>query len=376
MSIKIRCICAWEGNVKDELAGKKVRCPDCRGSIDIPLPAAAKPSQLQSIPIQSGGFRIDDSSPMLKPLAGEIVKPQTPPAGTPPAPAPQPKPAAAATARPLASQVPPPIPLPRPSALQQVPAPPAVPITAAAAGDTKSCPFCAETIKAAAKKCRFCGESLDGSDKKKSRKKAAAENPFDEWDADLSSDGYDEVEVVSGGQGRRRSESVEEEYNPWEAPPAQSHSRTRRSRVIGASPLHRLGGRILDGLVGLVACIPGYAVLFYGVSQSSPGNISPLVNIGGIIVGIAGIILLATSLHLYRRGKCIGKHIVGLTVWDAATGQPAGFLKTFGRELLPGIVSIIPLLGAVVVLVDILAIFRESRRRLVDELLGTDVLAD
>lgn len=29
--------------------------------------------------------------------------------------------------------------------------------------DTKPCPSCAETIKAAAKKCRFCGEILDGS---------------------------------------------------------------------------------------------------------------------------------------------------------------------------------------------------------------------
>jgi uncharacterized RDD family membrane protein YckC len=79
---------------------------------------------------------------------------------------------------------------------------------------------------------------------------------------------------------------------------------------------------------------------------------------------------------LYSKGKSIGKNIVGLTVCHASTGQPAGFMKTFGRELLPGLVGIIPLLGAILVLVDVLAILRESHRRLVDEVLGTVVLAD
>lgn len=46
----------------------------------------------------------------------------------------------------------------RQATLGAAPAPGA---TATAEGDTKSCPFCAETIKQAARVCRYCGRTLD-----------------------------------------------------------------------------------------------------------------------------------------------------------------------------------------------------------------------
>jgi hypothetical protein len=51
MSIKLRCVCTWEGNVRDSLAGSKVRCPECRGVLVVPAVACpADPAALPKSP--------------------------------------------------------------------------------------------------------------------------------------------------------------------------------------------------------------------------------------------------------------------------------------------------------------------------------------
>ena len=36
MAIKVNCACGKESMAKDEMAGKKVRCPQCKATADIP----------------------------------------------------------------------------------------------------------------------------------------------------------------------------------------------------------------------------------------------------------------------------------------------------------------------------------------------------
>jgi len=130
---------------------------------------------------------------------------------------------------------------------------------------------------------------------------------------------------------------------------------------------------MVEGFIVLLACLPGGVIAEVG--KQTP-NGEPLSLIGGGLVLAAVLSLGVLDLIFFCQGKSIGKKIFGLTVYDCTTGMPAGFLKTFLRDLLPNLVSCVPVVGALVTLIDVLFIFSSDRRRLVDRICNTVVVAD
>lgn len=335
MSIQIRCICTWEGKVNDSLAGKKVRCPDCGGTLQVPAAGAAPPAP----PVTA-------RAPSPPPAPAPAPPARTPVAVPPPPPAAASKPSGLGAQSPFAKPMP------------AAPAPKAPP-AAAAAEATKACPFCAETIRAAAVKCRFCGESLDGSGgkKKNSRPARPQEEVYDTFDSEIPFEEYEDA------------------GNPFAAPATRhTPAASPRRGMVGASPVTRLLARVLDNVISLIALVPGYGLIIAG---SPDAQNDPSMLFAGIgLLGVGVLTLLIINIVLLCSGKTIGKKLLSLTIHSWETGRPCGFGISFVREIIPTLAGVVPFLGGLFVLVDIFFIFRDDRRRIVDLMFKTVVLAD
>jgi uncharacterized RDD family membrane protein YckC len=100
---------------------------------------------------------------------------------------------------------------------------------------------------------------------------------------------------------------------------------------------------------------------------------------GFALIGLGAILLLATAIYqlviLSTRGQSIGKRILGIRIVTYDDGRnPRGVKTIVLRGVLPGLISNIPLIGAIFGIVNICFIFRDDRRRLHDLIAGTQVV--
>lgn len=157
------------------------------------------------------------------------------------------------------------------------------------------------------------------------------------------------------------------------APPQAEVGEVRDTAPELASPGLRLGGAVLDALILGVVAVP--LVFVFGIVDfSSPRE--PTFADGAIstVLGM-GIFVLINGHFLAKHGQTIGKRLVGTRIVSVVDGKLLPLQKLIALRYLPmWLVSIVPFIGNIANLVNVLFIFREDRRCVHDLIAGTKVI--
>jgi len=139
-------------------------------------------------------------------------------------------------------------------------------------------------------------------------------------------------------------------------------------------PLASRGARLLAVVLDTVLLF-----LLWAAGQNAvdgladhPAWKAPLV---GVVLGGALALTLGQVTLLARRGQTMGKMALRIRIVDDRDESNPGFWRAcVRRQVLPGLIGAIPVLGGVFALIDLLNIFGEERRCLHDLLADTKVV--
>ena len=160
--------------------------------------------------------------------------------------------------------------------------------------------------------------------------------------------------------------------NPYAPPPAPvSDQDDEASHLAGRG--QRLAAAILDGVIGIVCAIP-IMVLFGMFDYLKAGRPLPFtLTLASTVSGIVLFVVVHGYL-LKTHGQTVGKKLIGVRIVDLDNQLPR-FGKLIGLRYLPiWAVTVIPVIGQILPLIDALFIFRKDRRCLHDLIAGTRVV--
>ncbi len=184
-----------------------------------------------------------------------------------------------------------------------------------------------------------------------------------------------------------RHEFIADPPNPYAPPTATvadvgDHAGTERRLAERGT---RLGASLIDTLVMLLLFAPA---MFAGMASGGLGGSAdatppamlvwaeahPLLS--QIIWGIAGLLVFfaVNGYWLHTRGQSVGKRLLKIRI-VRSNGERATLSRiVFARYLPTQAVSMVPLIGMLCALIDILFIFRDSRQCLHDTIADTIVV--
>lgn len=163
----------------------------------------------------------------------------------------------------------------------------------------------------------------------------------------------------------------------YETPEADLTTNDEPSNVL-ASRASRLGAFIIDAIVLFVATIPLIIVLvliFPGIFEQESVTGELLTDlVGGVLAAV--IYALIQGRLLVQTGKTIGKKALGIKIVSAATGQLPHKNVIIKRSAFYLLVGLIPFIGSIISLVNVLFIFGNEQKCLHDRIASTKVVVD
>jgi uncharacterized RDD family membrane protein YckC len=134
----------------------------------------------------------------------------------------------------------------------------------------------------------------------------------------------------------------------------------------------RLGAALVDGLIGAaVSLLVITLVIGFRRHMELSAEHPYLMAAIGAPVGYA-LFLLVHGKFLAASGQTIGKKLVGLRIARPDGSQPS--LSQFAIRYLYFFLPVLPVVGYLLGIINILAIFRDSRRCFHDDVAGTVVV--
>tara|TARA_Y100000588_G_scaffold341963_1_gene386437 strand:- start:372 stop:971 length:600 start_codon:yes stop_codon:yes gene_type:complete len=141
-------------------------------------------------------------------------------------------------------------------------------------------------------------------------------------------------------------------------------------QFILASRMKRLFARLLDAALGIVsALIPGFVLTFL-----SEGSFEPEPFFLGAVVGIISFFIYQWYL-LKTTAQTMGKKYLKIKIVKQDGEQAGFFVNVVLREWVMALIGIIPAIGGIIQIVDILFIFRDDRKCIHDLIAGTVVIS-
>lgn len=160
--------------------------------------------------------------------------------------------------------------------------------------------------------------------------------------------------------------------NPYQTPQAVLHERAA-NEPAQASRGARLGAVIIDTLLMMLVMMP--IAYFKGDFELIMQGVEPGIwqQVQSLVMGMA-VFVLINGLWLKRFGQTVGKRICKVRIVDMQGQVPALPGLLLKRYLSVWVLSMIPLVGGLLCVVNYLFIFRGDRRCLHDHLAGTRVV--